>query len=468
MSVWVFLFWKCSIDDAFITFRYAENLADGHGFVFNRGGQAVEGYSNFLWLLILALLYKIGLPTYLCAKIIGIITVLITGILWYRFPGNGDYGKMTWLTGPFFLICPVTAFWAVSGLELGLHCLLIVLSLVTVVKHSRWLYLLGPLVVLNRPEGIAVALAILFVFALVDIKQGRFNRKFYFISAVTVVLTLAGLIVFRQLVFGYPFPNTYYAKMHHPLIWGYKMLGKMMLIFLPFTIATAWFIIKSIAVRAGNLRLLAFTAVLVVQAAISGRVNPIMNFFFRYMMPFFPLLIAVSLAVVSAFRRPVLRTVAGALCMISLLAPTFMIFSRIEQEETIKKAQWKVIEWAENLPPATTISMIDMGRIPYYASGNTYFDLWGLINKDTGHEGFDPAREFYRFPDYFIFVGYIEDNRSKLHFSREQMITNNPDFPQAYEFTQVFYPDDTTPYEPGYYYLLFERRPDAVEKFRRP
>ncbi|MCX7999196.1 MAG: hypothetical protein N3A69_09650, partial [Leptospiraceae bacterium] len=38
--------WVC--DDAFISFRYAKNLMDGLGLVFNTG-EFVEGYTNFLW-----------------------------------------------------------------------------------------------------------------------------------------------------------------------------------------------------------------------------------------------------------------------------------------------------------------------------------------------------------------------------------------------------------------------------------
>ncbi len=41
------------VDDAFISFRYARNLAEGHGLVFN-AGERVEGYTNFLWTLLLA------------------------------------------------------------------------------------------------------------------------------------------------------------------------------------------------------------------------------------------------------------------------------------------------------------------------------------------------------------------------------------------------------------------------------
>src|SRR5438552_142444 len=42
-----------TLDDAFISLRYARNLAKGHGIVFN-AGERVEGYTNFLWVVILA------------------------------------------------------------------------------------------------------------------------------------------------------------------------------------------------------------------------------------------------------------------------------------------------------------------------------------------------------------------------------------------------------------------------------
>ncbi|HSN29891.1 MAG TPA: hypothetical protein VLT45_26570, partial [Kofleriaceae bacterium] len=43
--------WLC--DDAFISFRYADHLAHGHGLVFNLG-ERVEGDTNFLWTLWIA------------------------------------------------------------------------------------------------------------------------------------------------------------------------------------------------------------------------------------------------------------------------------------------------------------------------------------------------------------------------------------------------------------------------------
>ena len=46
-------------DDAYISFRYALNFAEGHGLVWNKG-EWVEGYTNFLWTALLGVLRKLG------------------------------------------------------------------------------------------------------------------------------------------------------------------------------------------------------------------------------------------------------------------------------------------------------------------------------------------------------------------------------------------------------------------------
>lgn len=46
-------------DDAFISFRYARNFAEGNGLVWNLG-ERVEGYTNFLWTLLLGIAIRVG------------------------------------------------------------------------------------------------------------------------------------------------------------------------------------------------------------------------------------------------------------------------------------------------------------------------------------------------------------------------------------------------------------------------
>src|SRR4051795_7556496 len=57
-------------DDAFISFVYSRNLARHGQLVFNLG-ERVEGYTNFLWTVILAALLKIGLAPELMSRVLG-------------------------------------------------------------------------------------------------------------------------------------------------------------------------------------------------------------------------------------------------------------------------------------------------------------------------------------------------------------------------------------------------------------
>ena len=50
-------------DDAMVSMRFARNLAEGHGLVYNAGQHPVEGYTNFLWTLWMAALHLLPVPT---------------------------------------------------------------------------------------------------------------------------------------------------------------------------------------------------------------------------------------------------------------------------------------------------------------------------------------------------------------------------------------------------------------------
>ena len=56
-------------DDAFISLVYAKNLSNGEGLVFNPG-ERVEGYTNFLWILLLAIPHLIRIDATLFAELL--------------------------------------------------------------------------------------------------------------------------------------------------------------------------------------------------------------------------------------------------------------------------------------------------------------------------------------------------------------------------------------------------------------
>jgi hypothetical protein len=66
-------------DDAYISFRYARNLGDGLGLVWNPG-EHVEGYSNFLWVMILAGAYRLGADIVVSGRWLGFVFAVAAGL----------------------------------------------------------------------------------------------------------------------------------------------------------------------------------------------------------------------------------------------------------------------------------------------------------------------------------------------------------------------------------------------------
>jgi hypothetical protein len=56
-------------DDAFISFVYSKHLAAGEGLVFNLG-ERVEGYTNFLWVALMALPHLFSVDVIFCARFV--------------------------------------------------------------------------------------------------------------------------------------------------------------------------------------------------------------------------------------------------------------------------------------------------------------------------------------------------------------------------------------------------------------
>ena len=103
--------------------------------------------------------------------------------------------------------------------------------------------------------------------------------------------------------------------------------------------------------------------------------------------------------------------------------------------------------------------MTDMGRIPYYAD-KIYYDLWGLTNPETGRFGLNPKREFLRFPEYFVLVGFAPNETIELRFGREMALAYNETFHKAYKLLGIACADGADPKTPGYNYLIFQLDPE--------
>lgn len=108
------------VDDAFITFRYARHLAEGHGLVWNLGEQPpVEGFSNFLWVVACAVFEGLGVSPLVGSRLCSAACAL--ALTWLvaravREHTSEDSHAATW-TALAFAALPPIGVWATGGLE---------------------------------------------------------------------------------------------------------------------------------------------------------------------------------------------------------------------------------------------------------------------------------------------------------------------------------------------------------------
>jgi hypothetical protein len=213
-------------DDAFISFVYAKNLVEHGALVFNLG-ERVEGYTNFLWTLLMALGLVLKIPAELSSRVLGtlcaIATMLVCGVILRRLRGNT---RSLWDSVPAWILAgiPGYACWASGGLETQLFTLLCTLSLglylVAVIEetegHTPALYGIGitiGLAALTRPEGYLLFGLLALHRLIVKLQKRELvpTKQEWSLLLMFLLLTVPH-IVWRRLYYGYYVPNTFYIK----------------------------------------------------------------------------------------------------------------------------------------------------------------------------------------------------------------------------------------------------------------
>jgi arabinofuranosyltransferase len=211
MSLGCIYYWYYTVEDAYISFRYAENFSRGRGLVYNEG-EYVEGYTNFLWVFLLgALRYWFEFPE--LAKKLGFLFALSTLIPFCMWRRNSKEDRWIGITAASFLVvCPGFHLWSVAGLETSLFtCLLTVavwLDFGCAKSHPFASGLCFGLATVTRPEGALFFLLFLAPQVIRNIKTPR--KIFPYISG--YVLIVIPHLLFRLFYYGEWVPNTYWVK----------------------------------------------------------------------------------------------------------------------------------------------------------------------------------------------------------------------------------------------------------------
>jgi hypothetical protein len=471
----IWIYWEQINDDAFITFRYSKFLATGLGPYYNLG-ERVEGYTNFLLMLLLSAAIRLlgDGAVLLVAKLIGVGAGLASVALAWALATDllrrdERTAATASLTGALAagVVATNSAFAvnATTGLETTLFsafvCLGVYLS--QAANGERWngAGIAFALAALTRPEGAMLFGAACVGRLLAGEVRSTIGRRALLVDALIVAAVVAGHVGCRYLLYdGELLPNTYFAKMGgfnwRVSSWGYvygfatSHLGGLiaLLALLP--------MFSTPAIRRAALPATLVLGWGVASVFLTGA-DWMMGF--RLLVPYLPIWAALSIAGLGAVNlrwasRPVLLTAfAGTALLVGLFLlqlPSLLTYRWHVELRRIGyiDGHQAVAEWIEKRGhPGQTIALMDIGIIGYRCIAFNILDITGLTNryiaKSPGpflRKEFDPKYVFNRKPEFLVIsysapeAAIVPRDVAQLEpwtFS-EAMVTTDADFATHY------------------------------------
>jgi hypothetical protein len=211
-------------EDSFIGFRYAKNIAEGNGLLWNIGESPVEGYTNFLWIIFCSVAILAGTNLLVFVQVAGIALSIIILIYIFNICSRllelDSYSSL--IACAFLALAGPFATWATSGMETNLFTLLVVASCYHEISYWKsrhkgsliFSFSFCFLAALTRPEGLGIFILLLSLHsyrALVE-KQSKEIINYAVLALLIFVIPFSIYFIWRISYYGYLFPLTYYAK----------------------------------------------------------------------------------------------------------------------------------------------------------------------------------------------------------------------------------------------------------------
>jgi hypothetical protein len=395
-------------DDAYITLRYARNLADGIGPVWNPG-QHVEGYTNFLWMVVLAGMYRAGVDLVAASLLLSFGAMLAMALLIWRIwrlwadEEGGVIAEPATLAAVLFAIGlnDAIVFWGFSGLETPLTAALLTATVYLYLVETRgarfpWSAVAAAAAAMTRPEFVLVG-GVTGAFVAWDAIRTRdvaaVRRAAGWVALFAILY--GTYFVWRYSYYGYLFPNTFYAKVGSNTDFiqrglGYIRAGGTAYLFLPFVVGGLVLMAQGATrMRRDVAYILAIFAVLVVAIIIEGGDAFAHG---RFLAPLVPILylpgicgfaLMLSRAVPDRRQFVIVAAVAGALAGLALVHVSIdpsLPRDRRALEERRVFGLWL----RDNLPHDYVVGTYASGAVPYYSQLPS-LDLLGLTDETIAH-----------------------------------------------------------------------------------
>ena len=415
-----FKFWPYTMDDSYMTFRYAKNFAAGHGLVFNiEEHPRAGGLTSPLYAILLSLTPK-GFDIPIVSKLVGLLSVGLTAFLVGSIIFKLSQ-SLTTLQRPtlliisaagscYYLLNPYIVGNAVSGMETSLSCLAFAAFLFCWLQvllsgdqpRYSWIFITaitGTIIPMLRPEMVLVVFFSITVWGLLTPDRRRTAFIILFIVIVLGTLYFVAQYIYYQMMFPLPF----YIKQGGFGIPGWSELSEYIhhssLLIVSTIACLAFSFARDARVnRQVNMFLVACIFAIACQLAYYSTRHHIMGFCLRYFQPvsvgmvivgFVGVIRVYDLLNVSKYRDLIsLPTIFSGLFVLLMLgnarayisAKHILIdsYSNSNLKFNQPKTWQTIIEAAKD--KSCHIAMNDCGKFPYYTDFTT-IDLSGLNNR---------------------------------------------------------------------------------------
>ncbi|PKQ29489.1 MAG: hypothetical protein CVT60_05110 [Actinobacteria bacterium HGW-Actinobacteria-10] len=406
-------FSKYTIDDTFISLRFARNLADGHGLVFSTDGSPpVEGYTNFLWVVLEAplTLLPTDAATLIGVKALGILAGCVTLVLLFLVARElGQSVRTATLAALLLASCAYFAFWSVGGLETPLYTALImaaILRFLVELRHGSYHVfsgLLFALAAMTRPEGILLAVVILSLAPWLE-SRGIKPARSVAVGAATGLIGFLSLFgpyfVWRYITYGYLLPNTFYAKTDASIFTWLPMrmeqLEPLVVALLPFLFFAVVLAGSGHLARAGWRTVFLATGVVALSSLAATREwMP----GYRYEVPALPLLFLLAASGLGLLLRDsrwakstAARAAAILILVAALFTPMFTLRHNLAYTDQLAAAHVQLGLWLkEYAPEDSSYGSWDMGAVPYFSELPSIVEIHpeGILSNEITHGIYD-------------------------------------------------------------------------------
>jgi hypothetical protein len=440
-------------DDAYISFRFAANWAEGHGLVFNPG-EYVMGYSNFLWVMLLGIAEWLGVQAPTAASVLGIVCGWATLVLVYWYVRSA-FGSSLAATGAGLLLVTngTFALWLVGGLEGPLFGLLLTAGTILALRleHSSrsvgfvGLGVLLGLAALTRPEGVFYGPVIggMLWLRCPDVKRARDVG----IALATCLAIFALFTAWVWAYYGDPLPNPTYAKLHAlsgPLLLRGAGIASWFVVGyagMPIVVVVTWATLcRNRWTSPGWLPLAVLAAFVVFFLRVGGDGQAFYRMWF-WVLPMLALLLGEALATSQYSHHPWARVWAIsviAAVSISNLQHSFFgeEIERVRQDEVLTRDVIAIARDLARRHPGALVAANNVGALAY-VSRLAVIDMLGLTDRHIARArgkalGF-PAHESHD-------AGYVLDRHPDIIFYGQPRAFSKP--LRREDVLEVSYPSD--------------------------